>query len=690
MRIGLVLNILDEEYQISVYEGVKEKALELGIELVCFQQQSHDFFTKIDFKRFLGKDFFDISGIILLSSVLLDQTDISTKSEIEEYWGEIPIVSIGQVLENVPSIMAQTDSSMKELIEHLIVHHKYRKFLYISGSQKHQDAKRREDIFESTIEKFKSEIPHLHYRIRHGWFTEHAAMEVLESFVHENPDYKPDAIICANDNMAIGTYKFLRTHTDNENLRNCAVTGFDDIPQSKYEIPAITTIRQPLKQISKDAVDSLLGLINKEEVQIEKYVESKVVLRNSCGCNRTYDEISQKKFLSQIQSNYVQSENLLKMVGHFGQHLNYVSTKEGLRYIINGDLDQLEIKNFCVLWFLEKTDSFNQQLKNGLLVEPVYVRRNGKSFYEFAGNRSMTMGEFYNKFINFDENIPKSIVFRFLSIGEEIKGCVLYDAENKMLPYLSSLGLNISQTLNRVYDLEEKKKHSEYLEQEVTKRTKELIEESKKRMEVEAEVLKISEIERQRFSTDLHDDICQRLAGISMLCRCYSNQEDSISKEQMVELAELISETLSATRQYAHNSYPVELESLGLNDSLSNLCNSFFKNTDISCTYIWNVKDSVSFSNVQKINIFRIIQEALHNIIKHSKASEVNVSVVSIDEGVKINIIDNGCGFSSEKKQTPGLGLKSMQYRANQIDSSFVIKNLEPSGTCIEVIIKDL
>ena len=102
-------------------------------------------------------------------------------------------------------------------------------------------------------------------------------------------------------------------------------------------------------------------------------------------------------------------------------------------------------------------------------------------------------------------------------------------------------------------------------------------------MEVEGEVLRISEIERQRFSTDLHDDICQRLAGISMLCRSYSKNEEGAKKEEMEELAQLISQTLQTTRQYAHNSYPVELESLGLNRSINNLCNSFENTTGIKC-----------------------------------------------------------------------------------------------------------
>ena len=170
---------------------------------------------------------------------------------------------------------------------------------------------------------------------------------------------------------------------------------------------------------------------------------------------------------------------------------------------------------------------------------------------------------------------------------------------------------------------EEKRKHSEFLEREVNERTKELVEANNKRMEVEAEILKISELERQRFSNDLHDDICQRLAGISMLCRSYSNQDTPVEKSQMLELAQLIGETLATTRQYAHNSYPVELESLGMNHSLSNLCNTFAAQSGIHCGYEWGMPKGVHFDKIQKLNIFRIIQEALHNVLKHSKAKNV-------------------------------------------------------------------
>ena len=141
-----------------------------------------------------------------------------------------------------------------------------------------------------------------------------------------------------------------------------------------------------------------------------------------------------------------------------------------------------------------------------------------------------------------------------------------------------------------------------------------------------------------------------------MLCRSYSNQNNPVTKEQMVELAQLTGETLQCTRQYAHNSYPVELESLGINHSLSNLCNSFSLQSGMKCNYLWNVSDDIFIDKTKRLNLFRIIQEALHNVLKHSKATEVDVTIKSKGNTVIAKIADNGCGIKKQSiKEKTGI-----------------------------------
>lgn len=692
MRLGLVLNMLDEEYQISVYSGVKKRTQELGIDLVCFQQEN----TRLSTTSFMAKlnrtNLFNLDGILLLTPVLIDGYEFNTVRDVKKIWGDCPVVSIGQKITDVPSIIVQTDDSMKQLVEHLILHHNYRNFVYISGSKKHKDTIQREKIFEQTIEAYKPWFSDLKYTKKEGWFSETAAMEAMDSYFKENPEERPDVIVCASDNMAIGVYKFFKMSDKFQNQMPCAVTGFDDIPQAKFELPPLTTIHQPLSEMASKSVDVLVDLIKKRKPKDDLYVESKLVLRNSCGCVQNYEGNLKetRTLMEQLQEDYVKSERMLKMVTRVGQTLNYAENMEGLKYGISADMDQLGINNFCILSFSKATLESLESQGDSFFVTPVYVRRNGKIFYEFAGNRELSLSEFYDKYLAYDNDRPPALVFKFLYSGVKIVGCVLYDAKEEHLSYLTLISVNVAQSINRIETAQEKQEYSEYLEKEVNKRTQELVEANNKRMEVEAEVLKISEIERQRFSTDLHDDICQRLAGISMLCRSYYTSGKEIDKSQMVELAELISDTLQRTRQYAHNSYPVELESLGLNHSLNNLCNSFTQQMGLECNYEWALPPDLELDKIQKLNIFRIIQEALHNVGKHAKASKVDVVLKIRKKAVVIQVIDDGCGVPKQiiKNAKTGLGLNSMQYRANQIDATFTIKSNKPSGTIVEVVLK--
>lgn len=685
MRIGLVINILNEEYQISLFNGIKKRTEELGIDLLCFQDENILFESSSFMSKIPDKAFFNLDGIILLSSVLNENIGVTNKADLQKFWGNIPVLSVGQKIADVPSLINQTDDSMKQLVEHLILEHNYRRFIYLGGPQNRQDAKKREMIFTRTMEAYKPWFTDLNYIIKRGWFEERTAIECMQDCYNEHPDFCPDVVVCANDNMAIGVYKFFKMNRKNPKIKACAVTGVDDIPQGRYSMPSLTTIHQPLEEIGNKAVDLIVDLIKGKKIPAESFIESKIIYRDSCGCKMVHDTV---ELGDEIQANYVNSEEMLKMVSSVGQDLNNGETEIGLKYIINTNMEKMNVDNFCVLKFPSASYNGVGLSDDKLTVKPIYVKRNGVYYFDFYGNKESSIGEFYNNFLQVDDKPPKTLVFKFLNTGNEIIGCVLYDASKLVLPYIVTIATNISQTITRIETTEERKKRSEYLENEINKRTQQLIESNNKRMQVEAEVLRISELERQRFSTDLHDDICQRLAGISMLCRSYSKSVKPIEKEQMVELAELISDTLQTTRQYAHNSYPVELESLGMNHSLSNLCNSFEKQSGITCEYYWGLETDAFFDKLQKLNIFRIIQEALHNVLKHSKADKVNVSVKRESKYIVVQIIDNGCGIDKEKLNSNGIGLNSMQYRANQIDATFRIKKNKPKGTCVEVKVK--
>ncbi len=666
MRIGLVLNILDEEYQISLYRGIKQRAKELGIKIICFQEGNKTFVSDSFIGCFPREKYFNLDGIILLTSVVFDNCMLSTKEDITRIWGDLPVVSVGQKIQGIPSLLIHTDDSIKELLAHLINDHDYKDFIYIGGTQTHHDSINREEIFTQTIKAAKAKDPKINYSIMHGSFTEQSAVQAMEEYFSKNTA-DPDVVVCANDNMALGVYKYLNLSQKKSEAHKIAVTGFDDIPQGQFTIPPLTTVHQPLDKLGEEAVNMIYNLVEKKEVPLEKSVESHVIYRESCGCKKTdVDFETLRRSYEKMQSSYVVSEQMLNITSHIGRDLNNDNDEKDLVSIIDYNIAMLGVEDFCILEFPKKIQADEPVTDNPMLVRPVYVKMQGQRVTDIPVNDEgfITLGAFYD-WIN-----KGPLVIKYLNVGNDYTGCILYDAPEETLPYIILISVDIALTLNRIEANKKRKRYADHLE---------------------GEVLKISEIERQRFSNDLHDDICQRLAGISMLCRSYSKTDAPVQKAQMEELAGLVSDTLQRTRQYAHNSYPVDLENIGLDASLSNLCASFEQQSEISCRYEWTIPESVDFDKIQRLNIFRIVQEALHNVMKHSKAKNVSVKCAFKDDTITVSVCDDGIGISEEKMNNYGIGLNSMQYRANQIGAEFSIETLrqaqgpQAAGTLIQI-----
>jgi signal transduction histidine kinase len=290
----------------------------------------------------------------------------------------------------------------------------------------------------------------------------------------------------------------------------------------------------------------------------------------------------------------------------------------------------------------------------------------------------------------------------YLRSGMEYLGFIVYEASDRVHPQMCSAAVFLANTVKRLQIYKDEKKQSVKLEQEVTVRTRDLSEtyrklqeEVQRRMAVEAEVLRISEIERLRFSMDLHDDICQRLAGISMFCKSMMH---GVSPQSFLpELSELIDETLARTRRYAHDSFPVELDALGLKEALDALCYTVTRQNACRCIFSWSAPDKSLFTSAQDLNIYRIVQEAIQNAVKHAGANRINVNVRAKEGIFSVTILDNGSGglrpdeensLSTDIKRYikgGGLGLRSMRYRAHQLGAEYIFKSSEEGGTRVEI-----
>jgi signal transduction histidine kinase len=138
----------------------------------------------------------------------------------------------------------------------------------------------------------------------------------------------------------------------------------------------------------------------------------------------------------------------------------------------------------------------------------------------------------------------------------------------------------------------------------------------------------------------------------------------------------------------------MELDTLGLKDAQESLCRMLNTQTSCRCIYTWSAPESSPLNAAQDINVYRIIQEALQNAAKHSKASCVTVDIRAEPGILIVSVRDNGIGNPQLEEDIPvltgnrrreGLGLRSMRYRAHQLGAEYIIKSNEIDGTLIEV-----
>lgn len=210
--------------------------------------------------------------------------------------------------------------------------------------------------------------------------------------------------------------------------------------------------------------------------------------------------------------------------------------------------------------------------------------------------------------------------------------------------------------------------------------------------ELTAKLLSVQEEERKRVARELHDDLSQRLAILSidlgMLMPTMPSEDGrKIVQRTKQELVVIAEDTHSLSRRL----HPSILDDLGLIEALkSEIDNYQRRETEVSIEF-FSTKQSLNLDKDVELVIFRVVQEALRNVSKYSEASLVKVSLISVKDSLILQIEDDGMGFDVvEAKKAPGLGLKSMMERARLINATLDIKSEENKGVVIELQIPSI
>jgi len=204
------------------------------------------------------------------------------------------------------------------------------------------------------------------------------------------------------------------------------------------------------------------------------------------------------------------------------------------------------------------------------------------------------------------------------------------------------------------------------------------------RRRLEKEILEISDREQHRIGQDLHDDLCQRLAGIEFMSQFLEQNLAPKSRPEAstaAEITKLVRETIARTRDLARGLSPVMLETDGLRSALQELAANTEKLFNVSCEFQGDF--SISIDNAVATHLYRIAQESVSNALKHGKAKRLIVSLTQANDRLALTIKDNGSGFPKIAHKTRGMGLRIMQYRAGMIGGSLTVQRQPDGGTSV-------
>ncbi|HYD95232.1 MAG TPA: histidine kinase [Noviherbaspirillum sp.] len=230
--------------------------------------------------------------------------------------------------------------------------------------------------------------------------------------------------------------------------------------------------------------------------------------------------------------------------------------------------------------------------------------------------------------------------------------------------------------------------HNALLDEAVNKRTIELQCEINRTKSLEQELAAVTKSERVRIGRELHDDLGQRLTGISVSAEILATELRSIDQKlaaQADALGRATSEAMVQVRSLAHGLMPVAAVPEGLRDALGHLAATISRLSGIRCAFDFDDPVDVTDENVSA-HLYRITQEAVNNALRHANARTIDIRLDERNGKVSLSIRDDGCGFDNKHPAfRSGLGLNTITYRASIINYDLEILSLPERGTEIRV-----
>lgn len=203
-------------------------------------------------------------------------------------------------------------------------------------------------------------------------------------------------------------------------------------------------------------------------------------------------------------------------------------------------------------------------------------------------------------------------------------------------------------------------------------------------------IIQVQEEERQRIARDIHDGPAQALTNAVIkteVCERLIDMDINRAKGEMQELKKILRDSIKDIRVTIYNLHPMALDDVGFIPTIQRYIQDYQNDTNIEVDFIILSKVEIEDS-IKNIAMFRVVQEALNNIRKHSKATLVKIKVEMTRKNTYLLVEDNGIGFDVDNiknlnKYEGGFGLLNMQERIELLNGTFELKSEKNYGTKI-------
>ena len=196
-------------------------------------------------------------------------------------------------------------------------------------------------------------------------------------------------------------------------------------------------------------------------------------------------------------------------------------------------------------------------------------------------------------------------------------------------------------------------------------------------------LLENQETTARRFSHELHDELGQSLTAVKANLLSLESSDGRLNRDRLIDARQLVDEAIRNVRELSQLLRPVILDDFGLDAGLRSLCEGFTQRTGIDVEYRSNF--SGRLVDETETHLFRIVQEALTNVARHSGASRIRIELNADRDKLHLAIADNGHGLESAPSESTGLGMIGMRARARSAGGELRIESHKETGLRIEI-----